>query len=489
MTTRTQFVVVVDPTSHYIAEHWQFSFFMLLQNFAAMCNYGAQTGGQTTGWSSRWEAPSGNLDSNFDITGQACAAADATSTATASAAASATTDKRLKLIREDSRIKLAAVATADAAAKAPANVAMNAARAEPARAAITATANAVTSAAVASAARPWLPLVSGPMYGFQHLAARGATSLEVQGPPDILADADDQLLKSAPVSKLLSCTSTPVSFEAALTEHAQILRIGSSGADFAPPFCCTIPSTGLPRVLRLCKRTCGREDAQDQIAMPAQEAEAFVRWRESLVPQLGVPWQAAADIIEQQWQRMDGASKLAWWPEATAESTDDASSNLGVQELVVEVAPPSFSTAVVNTPIAADWCSTLVPPTIRRPWHVFEEDLEDKVVDAQSQKAEVDREVSERLAIVQARGARAAFLDMPAALQRTYAEVALMELSVYVCWRDAQTCQAQHSSMCARTELEAAWDLLDDDLKSDWLPDDPRARLSRDETWTVLLSS
>eukprot|EP00404_Azadinium_spinosum_P047463 CAMPEP_0180797052 /NCGR_PEP_ID=MMETSP1038_2-20121128/57147_1 /TAXON_ID=632150 /ORGANISM="Azadinium spinosum, Strain 3D9" /LENGTH=54 /DNA_ID=CAMNT_0022836253 /DNA_START=24 /DNA_END=185 /DNA_ORIENTATION=+ len=53
-----------------------------------------------------------------------------------------------------------------------------------------------------------------------------------------------------------------------------------------------------------------------------------------------------------------------------------------------------------------DWQSLAVPPTIRRPWRVFEEDLEDKLADASSEGAEVTSLVRERLAAVQVRGAR-----------------------------------------------------------------------------------
>ena len=80
------------------------------------------------------------------------------------------------------------------------------------------------------------------------------------------------------------------------------------------------------------------------------------------------------------------------------------------------------------------WTSPMIHPTIRRPWRIFEEDLEDQLKDLEGQLARVQA----RLEAVQAHGARAIFASLPEESQRTYAEVSLKELSAYVCWRCAK---------------------------------------------------
>eukprot|EP00927_Polykrikos_kofoidii_P030933 TRINITY_DN26607_c0_g1_i1.p1 TRINITY_DN26607_c0_g1~~TRINITY_DN26607_c0_g1_i1.p1 ORF type:complete len:775 (+),score=160.59 TRINITY_DN26607_c0_g1_i1:136-2460(+) len=140
------------------------------------------------------------------------------------------------------------------------------------------------------------------------------------------------------------------------------------------------------------------------------------------------------------------------------------------------------------TTFAADWQSSAIPPTIRRPWRVFEEDIEDKLADAAEQNVEIDTETRARLSAVQARGARAAFLEQPEDLQRTYAEVSIMELSAYFCWQRSEASKRTADSGGAPAEFEAAWDKLDCDEKAEWIPEDPRAALSSDGKWASLLA-
>lgn len=129
-----------------------------------------------------------------------------------------------------------------------------------------------------------------------------------------------------------------------------------------------------------------------------------------------------------------------------------------------------------------DWQSPAIPPTVRKPWQVFEEDLEEKLSDAQSQDEFADN-LRERLRKVQARGALAAFLNEPEETQRQYAEISVMELSAYVNWRSKQ----DGPNLDTATEFEAAWDILDGDDKATWLPEDPRAFLAADAMWAPLL--
>eukprot|EP00747_Dinoflagellata_sp_TGD_P144491 gnl/TRDRNA2_/TRDRNA2_176503_c2_seq12.p1 gnl/TRDRNA2_/TRDRNA2_176503_c2~~gnl/TRDRNA2_/TRDRNA2_176503_c2_seq12.p1 ORF type:complete len:630 (+),score=125.94 gnl/TRDRNA2_/TRDRNA2_176503_c2_seq12:136-2025(+) len=143
----------------------------------------------------------------------------------------------------------------------------------------------------------------------------------------------------------------------------------------------------------------------------------------------------------------------------------------------------------MSTP-SMNWQSAAVPPTIRRPWRVFEEDLEDKLADAASDgDASAPSSVREQFAAVQARGAYAAFLDLSEAQQRTYAEVSLMELSAYVGWKNDQAAKAPQGG-AVPTEFEAGWDMLDCDDKAEWVPDDPRAVLEADGgRWAPLLAA
>eukprot|EP00812_Abedinium_dasypus_P008555 NODE_230_length_1777_cov_383.021487.p1 GENE.NODE_230_length_1777_cov_383.021487~~NODE_230_length_1777_cov_383.021487.p1 ORF type:complete len:482 (-),score=131.56 NODE_230_length_1777_cov_383.021487:70-1515(-) len=135
---------------------------------------------------------------------------------------------------------------------------------------------------------------------------------------------------------------------------------------------------------------------------------------------------------------------------------------------------------------ARDWQSPCIPPTIRRPWRVFEEDIEDKLVDAASQgAAEIDEGSLERLAAVPARGTQAAFAALPEEQQRQYAEVSIMELAAFVSWRKEQIAKGPVNGPTG--EFEAAWDILDCYEKAEWLPDDPRAALAMDPEWAPLL--
>ncbi|OLQ02278.1 hypothetical protein AK812_SmicGene14893 [Symbiodinium microadriaticum] len=134
-----------------------------------------------------------------------------------------------------------------------------------------------------------------------------------------------------------------------------------------------------------------------------------------------------------------------------------------------------------------DWQSPVIPPTIRRPWRVFEEDLEEKVTSNASQVGQVDAKVREQIAAVQAKGARVAFLSLSESERQTYYQVALHELSAFVFWRRSQLAR-QKSGEILPTDMEAGWDLLDLNDKGEWLPQDPIAFLRADAQWATLLA-
>ncbi len=90
---------------------------------------------------------------------------------------------------------------------------------------------------------------------------------------------------------------------------------------------------------------------------------------------------------------------------------------------------------VTDVSCIVGWASEEIPPSIRRPWCVFEQDWEDKLGEGSSQSVEVSVETRKRLTILHRHGTLAAYAALPGELQITYAEVSLVELSEFVCWR------------------------------------------------------
>ena len=127
----------------------------------------------------------------------------------------------------------------------------------------------------------------------------------------------------------------------------------------------------------------------------------------------------------------------------------------------------------------------LIPASIRRPWHVFGEDLDDKLADAQNQGCRVETLVADRFRSVQECGARTAFTHLPEDLQQAYAEVSMLELTAYVTWRRMHEKQA--SSFDGPIQFDTAWDALDCDEKAEWIPEYPLTVLLSDGKWAALL--
>ena len=135
-----------------------------------------------------------------------------------------------------------------------------------------------------------------------------------------------------------------------------------------------------------------------------------------------------------------------------------------------------------------NWLSLTVP--IRRPWHVFEDDLEDHLSAAKEKGLKLATGVREVLVAVRSRGAWSTFLRLPEVLQRTYAEVSLNELSAYVSWRahGDETTTVDMSLDCD-DQTTSEWDALSHEDKVEWVPDDPRASLAAlGACWAPLLA-
>lgn len=119
-------------------------------------------------------------------------------------------------------------------------------------------------------------------------------------------------------------------------------------------------------------------------------------------------------------------------------------------------------------PPRADWQSSEIPSSIRRPWEVFEYDLED-----QSE----DLSITERITV---------FSTLAVADQRVYAEASLTELAAFARWRAAKITEAGGETQAM--DVHSQWELLDRDVMISWVPECPRAVLSCDTRWASLLA-
>lgn len=123
------------------------------------------------------------------------------------------------------------------------------------------------------------------------------------------------------------------------------------------------------------------------------------------------------------------------------------------------------------SPFADGWESVAIPPSIRRPWCIFEQDME-------------DREWRKSLAMIRRLGARAAFAALPGDRKSKYIEISRMELAAFAGWR-SQFLRGSPSGVAREDE---AWDSLDEDEKAAWIPEDPDVVLS-DPVWSWLAES
>ena len=200
-------------------------------------------------------------------------------------------------------------------------------------------------------------------------------------------------------------------------------------------------------------------------------------WRNDVHLRMGVATSLLASL---------GDGRLAPMPSATARCAAKSeaaspSSRAGVSSITPgadvtdaeEQSAAVCSTVVARAPakaVATGWGSELIPPTVRRPWHVFEHETEGFSVSDVAQA---------RFDTVPTRGTLEAFAALPEEVQWFYTEVSRGELAAFVSWRREQT---------SMTDVVAAWDLLDWYEKDDWIPGDPFATLEGDMIWDVLLA-
>ncbi|CAK0801494.1 unnamed protein product, partial [Prorocentrum cordatum] len=126
------------------------------------------------------------------------------------------------------------------------------------------------------------------------------------------------------------------------------------------------------------------------------------------------------------------------------------------------------------------WESGQIPSNIRKPWDIFEEDLEDTLNDV------IDRTVEEalraRLATVQAEGARSAFSLLPHDEQRAYEEVSFAELAAY----SAFMCYARGRGASEWIATQA-WSSLGSEAQAEWTTECPRDALASDPLFAPYL--
>ena len=75
--------------------------------------------------------------------------------------------------------------------------------------------------------------------------------------------------------------------------------------------------------------------------------------------------------------------------------------------------------------------SSSIPSFIRRPWQVFEEDLEEKLEEAGNDGQPEDTELQAQFSVVQKIGAKVAYRQLDAASQIDFLHVFLMEAVVF----------------------------------------------------------
>ena len=130
------------------------------------------------------------------------------------------------------------------------------------------------------------------------------------------------------------------------------------------------------------------------------------------------------------------------------------------------------------------WQGACLPPDIRRPWDVFQEDVSERwneSLTGEDRSSEPHLAIHEELRAVQKLGALQAFQALPACRQRACAEVSLQEVSAFAAW--SATC-----GLADAKERVAAWTGLDVGLKADHVPHNWRALLAKDPTWHVLIA-
>lgn len=140
-----------------------------------------------------------------------------------------------------------------------------------------------------------------------------------------------------------------------------------------------------------------------------------------------------------------------------------------VVENMVTASVPSDSDPIT------DWLSQEIPDSIRRPWHVFEHEMEE-LLEKDDGKAKI------LLRDIEKDGsARTVFLrSCDENSQGDYAQVSVEDLAAFVAWKN--------SNPTNKSKKNTTWDDMSDDEKADWVPSGPRESLARHPKWMRLIA-
>lgn len=111
------------------------------------------------------------------------------------------------------------------------------------------------------------------------------------------------------------------------------------------------------------------------------------------------------------------------------------------------------------------------------------------MVDASSQATKVSAQEREQMDSLQAKGAKTAFMLLDESKQREYVEAAFSELAAFANWRRSQVAQQDKGDLPPATEFEGCWDLLDEEQKLEWVPQDAKAFLAADLQFANLVTT
>jgi len=152
-----------------------------------------------------------------------------------------------------------------------------------------------------------------------------------------------------------------------------------------------------------------------------------------------------------------------------------------------------------------EWNGAAIPEGVRRPWQVLEDDLDEKLSQAEeSQRNRRGDEGSNNAGLraarrlqkaVKVRGAHAAFLDLPLSTRNTYEKVSLMELAAFALWRQARNASRKRGGNSGEEPeqiVSNAWCELSCMQKSTWVPKDSVTAIAgadADGRWSPLLAA
>ena len=128
-----------------------------------------------------------------------------------------------------------------------------------------------------------------------------------------------------------------------------------------------------------------------------------------------------------------------------------------------------------DEPDATIWESCQIPSSIRKPWDIFEEDLEDTLNDLSD--ATEEAVLRARLDTVQAAGALVAFAQLPKEDQHAFEEVSIVELAAYAHYGRYYS---RGRGADGEEQAAQAWSSLGSEEMAEWVIERPWHELAAD---------